>query len=115
MKEEVKVLANYVVMSDDYATDSFNLGNRTYQKGHTYKVDNHILAEIVGAGAGEKLKTEWAMTSAPLRRMDEIVPSVTRWFTANGHDTHHLTKGERTNVPSNLAVWLTMNGYAEAA
>jgi hypothetical protein len=107
--------AEVVRMLQDYTTESGNLGSRTYQKNVAYQVDDVLLAELLAAGVAEKIDFVWTRQNAAIRRKDKVIPKVTRWFTANGIDTYQLTAGQPALVPSNLAVWLTLNGFAEAA
>lgn len=117
----------YVVMKEDYCTTSFNLGERTYCEGKAYRVDSQMLEEITRCGAGFRLteqncprNIETGVLNKPPtyvvhRPQVSVVPNVTRWSSADGTDTHYLTAGKVTSVPSNLAAWLINHNYAVAA
>jgi hypothetical protein len=119
--------AIYVLMNQDYTTDSFNLGQRTYQSDHIYRVDRHIMAEILANSAGQVFTQsdfardpETGRLIRPIaflvsRPNVAIMSKVSRWFSANGRDTHYFSVGKVAKVPSNLAAWMIQAGHAEAA
>ncbi len=105
-----------VLMSEDYTTDSNNLGERTFQARKCYQVCQTTFAELMATGKAVRVHPQDApRPSAPIRKQVEIVSRITRWFTASGRDTYHLTVGQRHTVPSNLAAFLIHSDFAEAA
>ena len=113
MADEIALI---VQMNADYTTESHNLGKRTFRAGCCYQVCPVMFQELMETGLAVKLDPRRAPRSSAIEREQvSIIPRVTRWFTANGADTHFLTIGKEQRVPSNLAAFLTLNGYAEAA
>lgn len=105
-----------VVMSEDYSTDSRNLGMRTFRRGECYQVCEMMCAELVGSGLGVQVDPrDVGQPVAPEREQVSVRSRVTRWFTSNGLDTHWLVAGETAIVPSNLAEFISLNGYGERA
>jgi hypothetical protein len=106
-----------VLLDSDYTTESHNLGKRTYKADGYYQVCDAMLAELLATGRTIRVApgTFRGRLAVINREQVTVVPNVTRWFTANGQDTHYLTAGEPKAVPSNLAVYLTLNGFAQAA
>ena len=105
-----------VQMTSDYTTESHNLGKRTYRENGCYQVCPFMLEELMGSGHARQLDPAKAPYLTRIEREAvAVLPTVSRWFTANGSDTHYLVEGRKQTVPSNLAAFLTLNGYAEAA
>lgn len=105
-----------VLMREDYTTQSQNLGKRTFAGNQCYQVCQTTLDELVDAGVADQVDPRKHLPTGVVgREQVTVVPKVSRWFTANGADTHYLVKGVKKRVPSNLATFLTLNGYAEAA
>lgn len=117
-------VARFVIMTDDYTTESLNLGVRTYLNGAVYQLTEIQIREIVDAGKGDAFTPEYCKCHPDLEVPDLsvvehplicIIPTVSRWFTANGEDTYHLNEGVKKEVPSNLAAQLVVAGYAQYA
>lgn len=113
--------AKIVLMDQDYTTDSFNLGERTYEACKAYQVCISILNEIVASGCGKQVVKENFRTregfafpeeGVPVRPLVAVIPNVTKPLSSNGHDTFHLRAGESISLPSNLAQHLLVNGQA---
>lgn len=111
-QEDIRLI---VRMDGDYTTTSNNLGERTYEEGGIYQVCEATFAELMETGLAARLEDYFGRITTIKRVQVRVVPKVTRWFTANGRDTHYLTKGEAKSVPSNLAAFLFNAGYAAAA
>ena len=86
-----------------------------------------MLTEIEAKGVGRQFTAKHVVPDPVTRMLPHIVThcvirptvaiksKVTRWFTANGQDTHYVTADKVSRVPSNLAAWLVEAGYAVAA
>jgi hypothetical protein len=118
--------ARFVMMTDDYTTSSFNLGQRTYKHDCLYQLTQTLIQEIIDAGKGRQFRESDCPIGANFQRsvpdlsfadrpLIPVISKVSRWFTANGVDTHYLTEGGEASVPSNLAAFLVVHGYAEYA
>lgn len=110
---DAREIARIVLMKEDYTTASGDLGERTYRSGHHYQVCDFMHDELVGCGVAEAVNPFFAPpSSVPERPVVRIIPSVTRWISANGRDTHQLVEGQPVEVPSNLAAYLIACGAA---
>lgn len=115
-QQNLQYLIFLVRMENDYTTTTCNLGKRTYRAGKIYRMLPAEGKELIDAGVAEQI--DWRSFLSAVRPEFDAVrvrPKVSRWFTANGVDTHHLTAGVETVIPSNLAAFLCNAGYATVA
>lgn len=115
-KQDISELTCVVQMNEDHTTSSFGLGRRTYRKDRFYRMPEVQTRELLASGAAVQVHGDnWPSCIRPEFDQVRVIPKVTRWFTANGVDTHHLVEGEAASVPSNLAAFLEHASYAELA